>query len=112
MTTEKQGETVTIGESHNKMLLNVHVSTSKTTQHIIEMPSSSGEAVAVIEFFVKIISAALQGKIGYLYLWNPSTVYNASQIVFIEFNFVGPEEWKEIIAKSFKEPLGFKMEKR
>jgi hypothetical protein len=112
MTKEKQGEAATIGESYNKMLLNVHVSTSETTQHIIEMPSSSAEALTIIKFLVKIISAALQGKIGYLYLWNPSIVYNASQIVFIEFNFVGPEEWKEIIAKSFKEPLGFKMEKR
>jgi len=107
MTTEEMGEDATIGEPH-KMFLNVHVSTREIKQHIIEIPSSYAEALEIIKFFTKIISAALEGKVRYLYLMNPSTVYNASQIVFIEFDLVGPEEWKEIINKSFKEPLGFK----
>ena len=92
----------------NKMLLTVHLSNGESKLHIIEVPQTAAESLDIIKFFAEIISAALGGESKYLYLIYPSVAYNTSHIVYIETDFKGPREWKEIIDKSYKEQIGFK----
>ena len=110
MTTEKDGEATKTGEP-NKMLIFVTVKTGDTKEHIIDVPSSYKEGLETIILFLEEISAALEGKRASLWVINPPAVYNASQIVFIELDFVTPKEWKEMINKAIRHPLGFKPQK-
>ena len=96
MTIEKDNEPTKPGE-FNKILIRVKTKTGDTNHHIIELPSSYQEASETINLFLDEISAAMERKRASLWLLNPSAIYNASQIVFIEFDFVTPERWKEMI---------------
>ena len=107
MTTNPKSEIGLVGEPV-RMSINVYLSTGAIKQHIIALPPYKDQAFPVIDFYLKSIYAAVGRKIGCLILPDPSRAYNTSEIVLIEYDYLGPEEWKEGIKKLIKTPIGLK----
>lgn len=93
------------------LVLHVQVSTGETREHIYLLPKTLDEATEASNSVADYIGGRLSKGIGYVQLEYPPITYSVKHIVYIEAIFRGPEEWEEIIKKSAKRPLGFRLEK-
>ena len=93
------------------LLLRVNVSTGDTKEHIYLLPEKPNEALKATHALAKYVATTFSKRIALLHLMNPSITYNTNHIVYVEVIFRGPAEWKEIMKKSIKPPLGFRPEK-
>ena len=93
------------------LVLRVHVSRGETTEHIYLLPKTLDEATEVTNSLADYMGGRLSKGIGYAMLEYPAIIYSVQHIVYIEAIFRWPEEWEEIMKKSTKRPLGFRLEK-
>jgi hypothetical protein len=94
----------------HRLQLHISLSSGKIYEHIIELPQEIPEAEKTATLYIKLLEEAIKGKRKLLQLYDPFIMYNTTNIVTVEAEFIAPEDWKEIMNKSLKKPLGFKLQ--
>ena len=88
------------------MVYTVTLANGEKRQHSYRSPGDPAEARKLVEFLVDHISNALEGKVRFLFLQNPSVVYNPTHVACIEMVVFDQDQLEEIIRKAQKGPLG------
>ena len=95
-------------EQPGKILWTVVTTDSKSRSHTYDVPEQFDKIIELIDSHTHHMFQALSGEVHFFQLNNPTVIYNAAQVVSIEFTIVGPDDIKKAVQESQRK-MGFKL---
>jgi len=91
-----------------KFIFTVLLVNGTARTHTYEVPLANNEAIKFSDFIVSHLSQAMRGgRTTFLFLENPSILYNPDNVLGVEWSVLGAKEFEEAVRKAQRKAMGY-----